>query len=239
MSYIPTLPAEVADSVDVLISAISSSDEQAQLDALGHLASLIDETEGALASALGEHLREGGAVRHVLRLLEHRNQNMHQLALLVLGNLSSDAVDEHSWKTKSLVKRYNGFDRVLPYIWHSDETALLYALGCVQNLCTDPDYVAVMRARGAEARLTQLTQTMEASDVANYAAGCLKNMSEATTAGKVASLWQQVSFKPQFAAARIQRAWRLREAMFRSFGPELFVDASCVKSPHGKVRDTQ
>ena len=58
---------------------------------------LIDETEGALASALGEHLREGGAVRHVLRLLEHRNQNMHQLALLVLGNLSSDAVDEHSW----------------------------------------------------------------------------------------------------------------------------------------------
>ena len=96
MSYIPALPAEVADSVDVLISAISSSDEQAQLDALGHLASLIDETEGALASALGEHLREGGAVRHVLRLLEHRNQNMHQLALLVLGNLSSDAVDELS-----------------------------------------------------------------------------------------------------------------------------------------------
>ena len=42
MSYIPALPAEVADSVDVLISAISSSDEQAQLDALGHLASLID-----------------------------------------------------------------------------------------------------------------------------------------------------------------------------------------------------
>ena len=217
MSYIPALPAEVADSVDVLISAISSSDEQAQLDALGHLASLIDETEGALASALGEHLREGGAVRHVLRLLEHRNQNMHQLALLVLGNLSSDAVDEHSWKTKSLVKRYNGFDRVLPYIWHSDETALLYALGCVQNLCTDPDYVAVMRARGAEARLTQLTQTMEASDVANYAAGCLKNMSEATTAGKVASLWQQVSFKPQFAAARIQRAWR-RTLLFRATG---------------------
>ncbi|KAL1504852.1 hypothetical protein AB1Y20_008623 [Prymnesium parvum] len=34
---------------------------------------------------------------------------------------------------------------------------------------------------------------------------------------------------------RIQRAFRLREAMFRTFGAEMFVDGSCQKSPHGKL----
>ena len=41
--------------------------------------------------------------------------------------------------------------------------------------------------------------------------------------------------KLAYFAVRIQRGFRLREAMFRTFGADMFVDGSGFKAPHGKL----
>ena len=149
-------------------------DEDAQAAAVAQLANLIDQAEGAAAEAVGQTIRDFGAMMPLLDLLER--PDTQQDALRVLGNLASNAVDSRAEETKRLLHDLGAFPRVLPLIHSHSPSTVTYALGAVQNMLTRPEYAMLMRELGAENRLRDLLDTAEDETLRHFARGCLANM---------------------------------------------------------------
>ena len=64
------------------------------------LGALIDESTANEAQALAASIRECGALRHLLQLVDHPSSESD--ALRVIGNLASNAVDPQAFETKRL-----------------------------------------------------------------------------------------------------------------------------------------
>ena len=128
--------AEVEARLQGLTSSLRSADPTG---ALQQLAELIDAAEGEWASALGSYVRSAGIVADLVELVGHDDAEVCTRAIHVLGNLCSDAVDAQSGATKEVVRRHNGFPRLLPHCYNEDLVALTYALGAIQNLCTSTE----------------------------------------------------------------------------------------------------
>ena len=172
-----TKKSEAEELRDALFDDLLSGDAGLQAAALSRLADQLDVVHGDQAMELGQATRASGALREIVRLISHPAPSIHQTALYVLGNLASDAVDAESWRTKLIVKEEGGFVRVLEYVWSDEIDTLFNALGAVQNLCSYPEYVAMMEARGVDERLEQLMDASIDPGLAQYAEGCLRNMS--------------------------------------------------------------
>lgn len=127
---------------------------------------------------LGAIMREQNGLSQLTWLLADSTQpvDVHQQALLLLGNLCSDSVDRNSM----LSKRYlllSGVERVLfHFLKADDEFTLMFACGLVQNLCHDAEWSARAMAHGVDASLARLL-AHEDDNVVKYAAGALKNIS--------------------------------------------------------------
>ena len=130
---------------DPLVSIVTSllQDEEAQANAASQLANLIDNAEGEYAEAVGQTIRDFGAMDTLLDLLER--PATQQDALRVIGNLASNAVDSKAEETKKLLHDLGAFPRVLPLIHSATPATVVYALGAVQNMLTRPEYAAHMR----------------------------------------------------------------------------------------------
>jgi len=133
--------AEIEARLEGLPSSLRSADPT---PALEELAELIDSAEGEWASALGSYARSAGIVADLIELLGHSDPQIYALAMRVLANLCSDAVDPDSWRTKEVVRLHNGFPQLLPHCFGEDPIALMYALGAVQNLCTCIEYTEMV-----------------------------------------------------------------------------------------------
>ena len=126
-----------------------------------------------------------------------RARTCTQLALLVLGNLSST----RSTSTRGRPSRSSSGTTASTACCRTSGTRTRRAPRSASVNCTTPP-----RCGDAGARRRGAADAADADDGgvrSPTTRGCLKNMSEAT-AGKVASLWQQVS--SLLAAARIRRA---------------------------------
>jgi len=139
-----------------LMDDLRSGSEQERAAALTELANQMDYVHGNEAMELGQVARDSGGIVTIIELVSHPEPYLHQLALYVLGNLSSDAVDAQSWRTKLVVREVRGFERVLTHAWSDDIDTLYNALGAIQNLCTFPEYARQMEAPPSHRRRHRL-----------------------------------------------------------------------------------
>uniref|UniRef100_A0A7S3B412 Armadillo repeat-containing protein 8 n=1 Tax=Haptolina ericina TaxID=156174 RepID=A0A7S3B412_9EUKA len=162
-------------SLPRLISNLVSLDDEEKSEAVIQLALLIDCSAQEEMEAIGERIRSLGGIERLVQLLEHPDASIHQSALLILGNLSTDTVDPDAEATKTLLKAHGGFAKLLPHLSSHNKLTVAYALGAVQNTCMDFEYVGVMQQSGAVARLQELL--VEGNPrLSAYARNCLMNL---------------------------------------------------------------
>jgi len=144
------------------------------------LALAVDQSEEPeQMQVLGAVLRDNGGIEALLGILRNPElgDEVHQSALLVLGNLGSDAVDKHADLTRARLKSFDGFARLLEHVQSSSDTTLIYALGAVQNICSiDPDFAR--ECRGKHPILDWLTSLSQSENdrITHYAVGCIQNI---------------------------------------------------------------
>ena len=120
-------------------------------------------------------MRSLDGVSTIALLINDASVEVQQQALLVLGNLCSDALDPNSILTKRLLLQ-GGADRdVTLTLYSNDVSVLLYACGCLQNLCVDDEWAKALVANEVEKRLAELLVHQDYR-VVNYAAGAIKNL---------------------------------------------------------------
>ena len=200
-------PLESADAeIEARLEGLPSSLRSANpTSALEELAELIDAAEGERASALGRHVRSAGIVADLVELVGHDDAEICALAIRVLGNLCSDAVDPQSSATKEVVRKHNGFPRLLPHCYNEELVALMYTLGAIQNLCTSTEYAQLV-TRPLRERIREVAESSrvafdegmpQAGLLAHYAEGILINIAtleRELTRQQGTSQWPEDSF---------------------------------------------
>ena len=162
-------------TVAEIMGLIRSDDKDDRLDGLIELSEVIDGAFGEDAALLGEEVRELEGVMVLAWLINDPEVEVQQQALLVLGNLCSDACDPNSYLTKQQLL-LAGADRTITMVLQSeDANVLLYACGCIQNLCVDDEWAHALIENHVEVRLAQLL-VHENYRIVSYAAGAIKNV---------------------------------------------------------------
>ena len=185
-----------------LVGGLRAPSAPERAEALGQLAQIVDTSFGEDALVLGEYLRMSGGIDNLVALLEDEEPMLYQTTLLLIGNLASDAVDPNSVLTKGVLKECGCFERLLPHLFSDDWLTLVYALGAVQNTCTDLEYVELMQEMGVVMRLQELAGAGDAQ-LERFAKGCLANMRETILAAAAAQQWRQ---RNAHAAATVLQA---------------------------------
>jgi HEAT repeat protein len=95
--------------------------------AITDLARLIETAYGDDAAMIGDFMRECGGVELLIEYLEDESSDVQQRALMVLGNLVSDAVDPQSHLTKQIfVQTPAASDALLPLLEAPDWVTQMY-----------------------------------------------------------------------------------------------------------------
>ena len=194
-----------AELVPAIAEQLKSDNDLEVLHALSELAQLVDTYFGADAEALCDFLRVSGCIAPIARAVGHQEPDIHQVAMLIVGNLGSDAVDSQAEKTRKLLKQHRAFEYLLPHIFSDDWMTLVYSLGAVQNLCYELEYVEQMQHVGAPGRLQELVQCGD-QQIEQYARGILLNMRQ--TIISQATIRQIHAATEKSAAVHIQSSVR-------------------------------
>ena len=104
-----------------------SPDAWERSEAITALSRLIETAYGDDAAMIGDFMRECGGVELLIEYLEDESSDVQQRALMVLGNLVSDAVDPEASRTKQLfVRADGGCDALLPLLEAPDWVTQMY-----------------------------------------------------------------------------------------------------------------
>ena len=168
----------VAESSEVLLDLLTmtrtgtSAERVAAVDVLADIVGAAFDEEG---ERIGRAVRETGALDDLRDLLSLPGGR--EPALIVLGNLVSDAVDPGSAATKIALLQCEGAAAALISCIDEaeDAQALAFAVGALQNLCHDRDWSDLPLQRGVHSTFEALLAHPD-SHVVRYASGALKNM---------------------------------------------------------------
>jgi hypothetical protein len=156
------------------------ADNQALALRLHDWAMQFDNASGARAVALCEELRASGMVPVISNLLTHELVWIHQLAINITGNLAhSLAVDPRADLSQHALKEAGAFDHLLPHLFSTDHTTLLFALAAIQNMCTEIEYVDKLKDAGGITRLQHIVGLAD-SQLLQFAQGTLDNIRNVT-----------------------------------------------------------
>lgn len=108
-------------------------------------------------------------------LLADPSPEIQQMALMIIGNLSSDAIDYNSKTTKAALLKCGGARAVLGCILSDDEGIVLGACGALQNLCFSRDWSELAVRHGIHRNLEALLGHAD-SLIVRYASGALQNI---------------------------------------------------------------
>ena len=171
------------DAVIHLVRLVDSDPEPALWD----LRDVIGAAFGDDGRIVGAAFREAGGVGKLVKLLVRWNRlgpseshlphiwALRQLALEVLGNLSSDAVDADSLVTKRALLDAGGDFPLLACLQVSDVNVVRLAVATMQNLAQDPAWCQVLGAAHVYRTLEELVAHSDAI-IVRYASGTLRNM---------------------------------------------------------------
>eukprot|EP00900_Chrysochromulina_parva_P013397 jgi/Chrpa1/22058/Chrysochromulina_OHIO_Genome00006594-RA len=161
-------------SVSTLVDQLKRADGEALQNLLYELA--VQLASGDSAISLCAELRANGAVAVISNLLTHDAQQVHQLAINLVGSLASTALDPQAGLSSGLLKQAGAFDHLLRHLMTTkDDTTLLYALIAIQNMCTDIECVDKLKEAGGAARLQHIIGLADPR-LLEYAQGCLANV---------------------------------------------------------------
>eukprot|EP00967_Tisochrysis_lutea_P059154 scaffold75419_cov24-Tisochrysis_lutea.AAC.1 len=164
------------ESVRELFALVaSSSDEEERIDALEQLSDTVNSAYNEDGAAIGAVARQCGGVQLLADLILDRSLALQQEALVLLGNLCSDAVDPLSAETKAMLYQAGAAPGIVTCLDSPEESIVMCVCGALQNLCHDALWAKAVHKLGAHARLESLSRSQD-SMVARYAAGALKNM---------------------------------------------------------------
>ena len=124
-------------TLDEILGLIRSPATEDRIDGLIELSLLIDSAYGEEGAAIGQWVRQSGALQLLAWLVVDSSAEVQQQSLLVLGNLCSDACDPNSTLTKSMLLQQGGQRALLLALRAEDPTVLVYVCGCLQNLCDE------------------------------------------------------------------------------------------------------
>ena len=139
------------------------------------LVEMIDSVDDADAAALCKQLRSLNAIEAICRLVDHEHETIHQLSLLLLGNLSSAQVDIEAETTRQMCKQCNALDKLLQRLRSTAQKTQMFATLALQNLCMNMECAEHVKAAGAIPQLNELAHSGEAQ-LQQYASGCLANL---------------------------------------------------------------
>ena len=81
------------------------------------------------AVALAAYMRASDALGPLVDFIDELDPSLHQTALLLIGNLASDAFDPESGLSKAILKEVGCFERVLPHLYSNDWLTLVRVPG--------------------------------------------------------------------------------------------------------------
>jgi len=120
-------------------------------------------------------VRESGAIDMLVSTLCDPCPDVHQRALHIISNLSSDAFDPESSLTKQIFTQSGGVGMLVPLLEGEDPATAMYAAAATQNLALDEGFSVALAAGGAIESLQKLIAS-DVPEVARFAAGALKNV---------------------------------------------------------------
>ena len=171
-------PESDLQRIPMIIALLRSRFDDERDEALSALGEMVDGAFGDDGAALGHALRVHGGVKLLAWLLGNENPEVQEMALMILGNLCSDAVDYNSATTKrALLEVDGGAEALVRCLRAEDATVVLLAAGTLQNLCQDVAWCEVLVSYNAHDDLEDIILWPSADPTtAKYAAGTLRNM---------------------------------------------------------------
>jgi hypothetical protein len=163
-------------TIENMLASLGSDTER--LQAATDLVSSVDAAFGSDASEIGEEVRTLAGLPKIVQALAVDDLEFQQMMLVVLGNLSSDAFDPNSSRTKMLLRDTDVVAVLIPLLRSASESLTLYAAACLQNMCHDQELAVRALRLGAHPVLLQLVKD-EQPVVQKFAAGALHNISRA------------------------------------------------------------
>ena len=204
-------------SVSTLINQLKTADGAALEKLLYALAEQLDNASGDTSDVLCEELRGFGAVAVISKLLTHEAKQIHQLAINIVGNLASTALDPQAGLSNGLLKQAGAFDHLLRHLLTTkDDTTLLFTVVAIQNMCVEIECVDKLKAAGGIKRL-QLIAGQTDPQLRRFAQCCLDN---ARTVVVIDAMQQKVvkstpktrAEAGKYLAHAYVRRWRARRA---------------------------
>jgi len=170
-------------NVPELLTMLQGCDEELDQAVLEHLCDICDRSVGEAGALLGSLVRSSGALPSLCMQLCSASPTSVELALRLLANLASDAVDPNSADTKDACRRCSLAGPLIRCLDSADEGTLTYACATLQNLCFDSAWARLLSRNGVSERLEHLVATQtNLGYVVRYAAGALQNLSAAAAA---------------------------------------------------------
>jgi hypothetical protein len=192
----------LTETVTRLEDLIACDDPHERCAGITDLARLIESVYDDDAAMLGDFMRECGGVDLIIEYIADPSVEVQQRALMVMGNMVSDAVDPHASATKELFVQSGGADVLLPLLEAKDWVTQMYACACCQNLAEDAAFSRVMQKRGTMKVLTRLLKHPQ-QRVVRFAAGAAKNLQDNIDAEEAAKAAREVpSHHPRPAPRR-------------------------------------
>ena len=173
---VPMVGSATCLTVESMLASLGSDTERMQ--AATDLVSSVDAAFGPDASKIGEQVRTLSGLPKIVQALAVDDLEFQQMLLVVLGNLSSDAFDPKSSRTKVLLRDTDVVPALMPLLCSASEPLKLYAAACLQNMCHDRELAVRALQLGAHPVLLQLVKD-EQPMVQKFAAGALHNLSRA------------------------------------------------------------
>lgn len=148
------------------------------------LARLVSETEDHDLASVCKKFRRSGSVERLCRLMAmptHQTPRNHEMALILLGNMSSDLADP-DYETRQLIREIDGVKSVLQQLESGDPFVLLNACGAAMNLITTSEDAELLHSLGLMPRIMHLAAGggpkgfAGAEQLQQFASNCLLNL---------------------------------------------------------------
>ena len=194
--------AAMAEAIVNNVLAVTKGDatDDAVYQAVTQLAQLVDRVDGEAAWDLCAVLRDEGVIEALGTLVSHAQPPIHQTALMLLAELTTEDVDPDATETKQRIKDSGTFSKIVTHLFSNVALTVAVACAVVQNTCADEEMASMIARQGGVERLRELTR-LETPQIRQAAEACLHNLSEAVSV-------TQLSIRVTVAVVKMQRAVR-------------------------------
>ena len=172
-----TLGIDLIDLLRTISSA--SSNAEARVQAATSLVRHVDAQWGEEATKFAAECRAIGGPALLIRSLLMETPECHQMVLVVLGNMASDAFDSQSAATKVALRGQPLWEALAPFLQADvDVGTRCCAAAATQNLCHDEELGRGALDAGVPAALEALVNDGDDA-TKRYASGALFNLGRA------------------------------------------------------------